>query len=123
MFSNGLTTDWFHGGEISGQKGRNECSVCYTRPTGVFSPVPNNLLPPGDNVIFYPGNVGYAFSSTRAEAHRIGLEDLCLFELLKEKNVDLAEELLSKLFRGYADYEKNVKVYRVVKENLLKSLV
>ena len=100
-----------------------ECSVCYTRPTGVFAPMPNNLLPPGDNVIFYPGNVGYAFSSTRAEAHRIGLEDLCLFELLKEKNANLAEQLLSKLFRGYADYEKSVKVYRCVKDNLLKALI
>lgn len=91
-------------------------------PTPNFEPIPNNLLPPGDHVIFYPGN-GYALSSTRAEAHRIGLEDLCLFTMLKEKNPSLSKELFNTLFRSYADYEKSVELYRSVKARLIQALL
>lgn len=79
----------------------------------------NNFLPAGDTHIIYPGEDG-PLSSVRLEAHRIGIEDYELLTILKEKNTELAAELINKLFRSYTDYSTSVKTYREVKKRLLK---
>ena len=60
------------------------------------------------------------YSSTRLEAHRIGLEDLSLLERMKERDPAWTEELIRRVFRRYDDYEKDVAVYRRVRRELLK---
>lgn len=86
-----------------------------------FHPKRAMFLPAGDCAIFFPG-FNEPLISVRSEAHRIGLEDLCLLEQLAKKDEALADSLVAKLFRGYADYEKSVLKYREVKREILKAL-
>lgn len=78
-------------------------------------------LPPGDSAITYPG-YKEVYSTTRLEAHRIGFEDLHLLTKLKEKSPEKCAELVAKVFKGYADFEKDIKVYRATRRELLKAL-
>lgn len=81
----------------------------------------NNFLPAGDTHIIYPG-INEPLSSLRFEAHRIGIEDYELLELLKENELEKYNELKKQLFRSYTDYNLNISDYRKVKAKLLKSL-
>ena len=60
------------------------------------------------------------YSSTRLEAHRIGFEDLVLLERVKKQDPAWTAELISRVFRRYDDYEKDVAVYRKVRRLLLE---
>lgn len=76
-------------------------------------------LPAGDPAIMFPGFYE-VYSSTRLEAHRIGLEDLVLLEQLKQQEPVWVEELIHMVFRRYDEYEKDVAQYRKVRRLLLE---
>lgn len=80
-----------------------------------------NFLPAGDSHIVYPGD-GRPWSSQRFEAHRIGMEDFELLEILRMQDPDLARVITNKLFRAFDDYEKSVSAYRQVRRALLESI-
>ena len=82
---------------------------------------PTNFLPAGDTHIIYPGENG-PLSSIRFEAHRLGIEDYDLLQLLKMKDEKQYNALMDKLFRSYTDYNVEVKQYRTVKKQLLLAL-
>lgn len=82
---------------------------------------PNNYLPAGDSHIVYPGKKG-PISSQRFEAHRIGMEDYELLYLLKKRNPELAEKLINKLFQAFDQYDKEVRDYRKVRQEVLAAL-
>lgn len=77
------------------------------------------VLPAGDAAIMYPG-FHEAYSSTRLEAYRIGFEDLVLLQKLQKRDPGWVEELVHQVFRGYDDYEKDVKQYRKIRRTLLE---
>lgn len=77
------------------------------------------MLPAGDASILYPwGDMPCV--SARSEAHRIGYEDMGLLEQLPAEE---AKALVSEVFRGYADYTKDISLYRKVKEKLMKAVL
>ncbi len=82
---------------------------------------PANFLPAGDSHIVYPGKNG-PISSQRFEAHRIGMEDYELLYLLKKQNPELASELIDKLFQAFDQYDKDIRDYRKVKQEVLSAL-
>ena len=82
---------------------------------------PTNYLPAGDTHIIYPGEDG-PLSSVRFEAHRIGCEDYELLQMLKIKNKILYDKLVNRLFQNYTSYNKDLKIYRDVRKELLTSL-
>ena len=101
----------------------------YNRQCGFFAenvlefhPKYAMFLPAGDGCIFFPGH-NFPLICTRSEAQRIGLEDLCLLEKLKEKGPEMLETLMSKVFRSFCDFEKDTTVYRKVKRELLETLL
>lgn len=95
--------------------GRSACM--FSEQEMEFHPKRALFLPAGDYCIIYPGYEGPCLS-TRSEAQRIGLEDLCLLEKLpSQKRANLAR----KLVRGYADYDLDIAKYRAVKEELLRA--
>lgn len=81
----------------------------------------NNQLPAGDTHVVYPGKDG-PWSSTRFEAHRVGMEDAELFRLLKKQAPEKATTLMDKAFRSYNDYDTSVASYRNVRRTLLEAL-
>lgn len=81
----------------------------------------NNELPPGDTHIIYPDEDG-PLSSQRFEAHRIGIEDYELLELLKKKDPSAAARIIGQVFTSYNDYNVSVKTYRRAKAELLGTL-
>ncbi len=81
----------------------------------------NNFLPAGDTHILYPGERG-PLSSTRFEAHRMGIEDYELLYKLKSVNGSFANKQINKLFRNYTDYTTSLSKYRKVKRKILKAL-
>jgi hypothetical protein len=81
----------------------------------------NNFLPAGDTHVIYPSESG-PLSSTRFEAHRIGIEDYELLTDLKAKNPTLADQLIRQVFRSYTDYSKSVPTYRTTRKALLEAL-
>ncbi len=87
-----------------------------------FHPKRAMFLPAGDFGIFYPG-YREPYISVRSEAHRIGYEDLCMLEALREKDPEREEEILDAVFRGCADYEKSVEKYRDARRELLEALL
>lgn len=82
---------------------------------------PNGYLPAGDSHIIYPGKNG-PISSQRFEAHRIGMEDYELLCLLKKQNPEAAEKLIDKLFQAFDQYDKDIRDYRKVKQEVLSAL-
>tara|TARA_B110000003_G_scaffold1929_1_gene2038 strand:+ start:1507 stop:3156 length:1650 start_codon:yes stop_codon:yes gene_type:complete len=82
---------------------------------------PTNYLPAGDTHIIYPGKDG-PLSSLRFEAHRKGVEDYELLEILKSKNKIKHSKILKKLFSDYQNYSTSISKYSRVKRKLLKSL-
>ena len=87
------------------------------------SPVatPNNFLPAGDTHIIYPGSDG-PLSSTRFEAHRIGIEDFELLRMLEAKDNQKARDLVRRIFRDYTDYSTDISAYRATRKALLDAL-
>lgn len=87
------------------------------------SPVasPNNFLPAGDTHVIYPGDNG-PLSSIRFEAHRMGIEDYEMLEMLKSINPKRSKKLIDKLFQSYTEYNISLKDYRKVRKRLLKAL-
>jgi hypothetical protein len=84
------------------------------------APNTNNQLPAGDTHVLYPGP-GQPWSSTRFEAHRIGLEDYELLRQLTDQNPALCRSLMAAVFRGYDDYETEVHAYRFARRRLLEA--
>ncbi|MBT7624287.1 MAG: DUF4091 domain-containing protein, partial [Flavobacteriaceae bacterium] len=82
---------------------------------------PTNYLPAGDTHIIYPGEDG-PLSSLRFEAHRKGIEDYELLEILKSKNKRKHSNIVKKLFLDYKNYSTSISKYIRVKRKLLKSL-
>ena len=82
---------------------------------------PTNYLPAGDSHIVYPGKKG-PLSSQRFEAHRIGMEDYELLYLLKKKDPEQAAKLIDKLFQAFDRYDKDIRDYRKVRQELLSAL-
>lgn len=78
-------------------------------------------LPAGDSAVMFPG-FHEVYSSTRLESHRIGLEDLVLLRQAAARDSDWTEKLVNQVFRGYDDYEKDVSVYRKVRQKLLEKV-
>lgn len=106
---------------MSGQNPSVRSAFMFDEQILEFHPKRSMFLPAGDNYLFYP-SFNEPLITIRSEAHRIGYEDLCLINMLKEKNREKADEIVSMLFRGYADYEKSVEKYREVKKLLLENL-
>ncbi len=79
----------------------------------------NTCLPAGDPAVMFPG-FHEVYSSTRLEAHRIGLEDLVLLQRTNAKDPAGTAELVKRVFRRYDDYEKGVTVYRETRRLLLE---
>jgi len=82
---------------------------------------PPNYLPAGDSHVVYPGKDG-PWSGQRFEAHRIGMEDAELLQLLKRRYPERAQAIIAPVFRAFDDYEKNIKAYRAAKRELLTVL-
>ena len=82
---------------------------------------PNNYLPAGDTHILYPGSDG-PLSSTRFEAHRIGIEDFEMLHMLKQADRQKAAGVIAPVFRSYTDYNTDVKAYRTARRELLEKL-
>ncbi|MEG0767230.1 MAG: DUF4091 domain-containing protein, partial [Clostridia bacterium] len=74
--------------------------VMFSEQVLEFHPKRALFLPAGDFCIFYPGDNG-PLLSTRSEAHRLGLEDLCLLENMDATD---AKALAARVLRGYQDY-------------------
>lgn len=83
-------------------------------------PNTNNKLPAGDTHVIYPGPYG-PWSSTRFEAHRIGLEDLTMLRIVQAANPERAAALIEQVFRGYDDWEASVESYRATRAQLLSA--
>ena len=100
-----------------------DTSIGFNEDFCDYNAIPQNILPVGDHIIFYPaiGN-NSVYSSTRAESQRIGLEDLVLIEMLKKTNRVKALEIVDELFTNYSCYEKDITKYRRVKKELLENL-
>ena len=85
------------------------------------APNTNNQLPAGDTHVLYPG-IGGPWSSTRFEAHRIGLEDAELWRALMINDTEKATNLINKCFKAFDDYQTSVEIYRGTKKELLEAL-
>ncbi len=82
-----------------------------------FHPKRDLFLPAGDFSVVYPG-YNEPLLTTRAEAQRMGLEDLFLLEKIDQA---VKDEIVSSVFRGYADYETDIAKYREARVKLLKA--
>jgi hypothetical protein len=82
---------------------------------------PPNFLPAGDSHVIYPGKDG-PLSGQRFEAHRIGMEDAELLRQLKTRAPDQAQTIITRVFRAFDDYDKDVPAYRAAKRELLTVL-
>jgi hypothetical protein len=83
---------------------------------------PPNFLPAGDSHVAYPGKDG-PWSGIRFEAHRIGMEDAELLNLLKARDPDRAAAIMDLVFRAFDDYDTEVPAYRAARLELLQALL
>ena len=86
------------------------------------APGTTNKLPAGDTHVVYPGPEG-PWSSTRFEAHRMGLEDYAMLKMLKIKDPGAAESITGRLFLGYDNWVNSIVEYRKVRKELMEALV
>lgn len=84
-------------------------------------PNTTNKLPAGDTHLVYPGPAG-PWSSTRFEAHRIGLEDAALLRMLQAADPETAGAIITQVFRGYDDWEASVEQYRKARSDVFRAL-
>jgi hypothetical protein len=61
-------------------------------------------------------------SSTRFEAHRLGIEDFELLQLLQKKDKVKANDLIGRIFKSYTDYSTDIGLYRATRKALLEAL-
>jgi len=107
---------WGYNQYLDGQDPYDRSACMFSEGVVQFHPKRDLFLPAGDFCVVYPG-FNTVYRTTRGEAQRLGLEDLCLLETLgREKRLSITE----KVFRGYTDYETDIEKYREVKELLLK---
>ncbi len=98
----------------------------YERSAKQFVPKPMDffekyamMLPAGDcGCIFSWGDMPCV--TARTEGMRIGYEDLGLLEQLPYEE---ALAICKKVFNGYADYTKDIALYRKVKDELMKAVM
>ncbi|MDR1665081.1 MAG: DUF4091 domain-containing protein [Clostridiales bacterium] len=112
---------WGGNGGGTGRPFRRQAAPFYENVLE-FHPKHSMFLPAGDCAIFYPGKE-QPMISVRSEAHRIGFEDLCLLERLKEKSPGSVMPIVNKVFRKFDDFEKDTAAYRAVRRELLEALV
>lgn len=109
------------GGNYYSAEGAFERQACLLEERVLeFHPKHAMFLPAGDGGVFFPG-INMPLISTRSEAHRIGLEDLYLLKKIKNKEPKIADAIIDKVFRGFADFEKEIDVYRDVKDELYRT--
>jgi len=89
-------------------------AVMFSEQVLEYHPKLPMFLPAGDFCIFYPG-YNQPLITTRSEAQRMGLEDLCLLKQLPD-----AQTFVQKVFRGYADYTMDIAQYRKAKDELFQ---
>ena len=87
------------------------------------APGTTNKLPAGDTHVVYPREDGLpgVLSGMRLEAHRIGLEDHALLELVRARDPQAADALIARLFTGYDDYQTDPGLYRSVRRDLVEA--
>jgi hypothetical protein len=85
------------------------------------APGTKNYLPAGDTHVWYPGP-DRPWSTTRFEAHRIGLEDAELLRKLRLQNPQLHDQLMQDNLRAYNDYNTDVAKYRACRRLLLDAV-
>lgn len=78
-------------------------------------------FPCGDAFIVYPGENG-PWLSMRMEANRRGAEDAALLDALYHKNPKTHEELVSKVFKGFDQYDNDPERMELVFKELLERL-
>lgn len=84
-------------------------------------PNTTNKLPAGDTHVVYPGTDG-PLSGLRFEAHRIGLEDHAMFEMLEVRSPGSRDEIIATMFRGFDDWEADPADYRRARRELMLRL-
>lgn len=107
---------WGYNQFLDGQDPYDRSACMFSEGIMQFHPKLDLFLPAGDFSIVYPG-FNTVYHTTRAEAQRIGLEDLCLLEKIAPEK---KKEIVDSVFRGYTDYETDIKKYRQARERLLK---
>jgi hypothetical protein len=96
----------------------------FTKSVTEHPDLPDNdtsALPAGDTHVVYPGPDG-PWSSTRFEAHRIGMEDFELLEMLRRSDATAADKLIAVIFRDAKDFELNPAAYRKVRREVMALL-
>jgi hypothetical protein len=78
-------------------------------------------LPPGDTHVVFPGPTG-PWSSSRLEAHRVGMEDYELIRMLRDKEPGKADRIIRSVIRSFTDYTKDPRVYRRARRALFAAL-
>jgi len=86
-----------------------------------FKDVPDDILPPGDSHIVYPGKRG-PLSSIRLEALRDGVEDYELLKLLGKKNPKKARRICDSVVRTMTDYTLDPAAFRAARMKLIEAL-
>ncbi len=90
-------------------------STCYYRGN------PEQLLPPGNAFIVYPGDKG-PWYSMRGHLQRAGAEDFELLYQLGVKDKEKALELIRKVCNTFDDYNSSDDNFRAVRRELLEEL-
>lgn len=79
-------------------------------------------FPCGDSFLVYPGTEKEVWPGMRLEAQRRGAEDVELLRLLKEKNEELYDKLIGRMFVSNQEYCDDPQVMEEVYEELLCAL-
>lgn len=80
-------------------------------------PKTDNRLPAGDTHVVYPG-LEEPWSGLRFEAHRIGLEDHALLQMLRAEQ---SEAIIDTVYRAADDWDGSVSKYRAARRQLLQA--
>ena len=107
---------WGYNQFLDDQDPYDRSACMFSEGVMQFHPKLDLFLPAGDFSIVYPG-YNTVYHTTRAEAQRIGLEDLCLLEKLDSET---KKEIVDSVFKGYTEYELDIEKYRAAREKLLK---
>ena len=117
-FSKNRLSGFLHWGFNQFPEGMNpfEATSC-PNPTGI-----GTNFPCGDAFIAYPWSGKDALPSMRLEAQRKGAEDVELLSILRQKDINKYNELVSKLFTSNEVYCDDVETFEKVYEELLKAI-
>ena len=107
---------WGYNQFLDDQDPYDRSACMFSESVMQFHPKRDLFLPAGDFSIVYPG-YNTVYHTTRAEAQRIGLEDLCLLSRL---DPETKKEIVDSVFKGYTEYELDIEKYREAREKLLK---